>query len=313
MAGRGVSAAADWRALAALMERPEGVGASDELLAAPALGWLAAALRPRAILRLGHGHGAALAALARAAERVPGAVCLAAPLDGEGPAAAAGQLAREHPEALRLVPDAAARARRDGGPGTGAPFGRRGRGGARPRRVARCAGARGAVAIDAPDAASSDRAWGALREAFGGCVPMAALGGVVVAAPGGAEEGPLGEALRDPAALSALLGRMGRALLAQALSEGPEAGEDTARDRAMAAEREAEALRERLAEEARRRVDDDASLARAMAERERELHHARGRLRDMEKETQRLSEELEARFREIAALTEAPAEDRAAS
>ena len=330
MSGAEPLSAAQWRAVAALLELPDGVAASDELSAAPALAWLVDALRPRTVLRLGLGQGAALAVLARAAERAPGTACLALPAREGEPEAAAARVARDHPDALRLVADAAEARRAIGDAGAGLLSLGAGAGAAALAAWREVLAPAGAVSIDAPDARAADRAWGALREALGSEVPAAALGGVVVAAPGALPDGALATALRDPAGLSALLGRMGRALLAQAragevapdeaalredlararaLAEALQAEGDAARDRALAAMREAEALRERAAEEARRRSADDAALARALAERERELHHARSRLRDMEKEARRLSEELDARFHEIAALTSAPAEE----
>ena len=301
------------RTLAAAAEPLDGFGASDEPLAAPALGWIVATLAPRAVLRVGLGEGACLAALARAAARLaPEPPCLALAGAAEEPGAGVERAARAGGGSARVLGDATEARAALGAGGAGLLSLGAGVDAATVLRTWRDALAPGAaVAIDAPDGAALDRAWEALRGAFGPDASAASLGGAVVAVPDGA--GALGAVLGDAsisAPLSALLERLGRGLVARAPIRDGRGDEDgaldaagRAGDRALAAEREAEALRRVAAEASRRRADDDAALARAMAERERELHHARSRLRDMEKEERRLKAELEERFREIAALT----------
>ena len=313
------------RALAGLMEPPEAQGDPAEIAAGPALAWLVGVLRPRSVVRLGTGGGAALGALARAAERLGGPVrILGVPL-GEGePGAEARRVARERSELVRLAPGARA-AREEAG--EVALLSARS-GDAVPSlgewRDALAPG--GAVAIDAPDAEAAERATAALGDAFGDDVPRAVLGGLVLALPGAAPPAALGAILADAAVaapLSALLGRLGRAARAEASRgafEGTEAlrgalrrAEDRAdarlgalteaQKRAVAALREAEALRREAERLARERAADDAAIARSVAGRERELHEARSRIASLEAETQRLERELAARFDEIALLT----------
>ncbi len=313
------------RAFAALMGPPGAPGGPDELAAAPALAWLAGACRPRRVVRLGTGGGAALAALARAAERLgAGARVLGVPCREGEPGAEARGVAREHGEVLRLAPGGRAAREQAGevgllslGAAAGLPALRAWR-----ERLA----PDGVVAIDAPDGEAMARAMDGLGEALGDGVRRAALGGLAVALPGAAPCAGLAAALDDAAVaapLSAMLGRLGRALRAEARADAPveapdlrealRRAEDLAdsrlvaatqsQGRALAAMRQAEALREEADRLARRRGEDDASVARAMAERERELHEARRRAAALEAQVERLDRQLAARFEEIALLT----------
>ena len=303
------------------MEPVEAVGAAPaELVPIPALRWLAGALRPRMAVRLGLGGGAALAALARAAEGIGApAPCVGVPC-GEGePGAAARAVARDRGEVVRL-------ADRGERPPEGVDLLSVAAGEAAALDAWRGALAPGAaVAIDAPDAAAAEVAAAALAHAFGPEAPVVVLGGLAVALPGGAPPAERAWALGSGprgAALSALLGRLGRAMAAEAartgggggapaealrraedLADARLAGLVEARGRALAAVRRAEALREEADAMRRSQAARDGALAHAAAVRERALETARSRVAALEAEVARLRGELAQRFEEIALLT----------
>jgi hypothetical protein len=279
------------RALAALLDRPEGAGA--DLAAAPALAWLLGVAGGPAV-RVGLATGGPLGALARAAERSATVVVGA----GE-PGAEALAVARAHPEAVRL-----------GGGVEGvrllsvasaddfAPW-----------REALAPGA--AVALDGP-----------------GELPGASavrLGPLTVAVPDGT--GPVARALAEPAVvapLGALLAAMGRGLAAAALpaGDGPALAEarrlaedrlallGAAQDRALAALTAASDAEARADREAARREAEMAAIARATAARERDLRLAHERIAALDAELDAARRSIAERFEEIAMLTQDRMADR---
>lgn len=311
--------------LASLLERPGVGGAPADLGAVPALRWLMGVVRPQRIARVGLDGGAALDALVRGAERLgPETSVLAAPWSEGEPGVEARHVALRHAGAVRLVEGVGA-ARAEAGQATLDLLSLAAGDG--PAALAEWRGALapgGVVALDAP---VGPTAVAALSEALGPGTAVVALGGVAMAVlgVGDARLSALAHVVDDAsvsAPLSALLGRLGRALLAEARSstepqDDPHEALRRARDaagsrlaevtraqgQALAALREAEALRGTLDRLAREREEEAVVVRRVLAERERELHEARRRVAELEAQAQQLSGRLDERFAEIAVLT----------
>ena len=285
-------APAPLRTLAALL-RP---GAPAEW---PALVWLSAAAGQGLAARIGLRSGAALAALAAAAERGgAGSRVLAVPLAGGEPGPAARAVLEEHPEVVELAGEVrGARLLSAHAPEVLKEF-------------LPVLAPGGVVAVDGP-------AEGPLRAMLGARAPVAALGPITVGVPDG--RGALGEVLNDPAVagpLGAVLGLMGRmagpgdespglgALAdARGLAEARLAELGEAQGRTLAAMREADAARAEALRAASRRDVESAAIAEATAAREVRLREAGERIAALEAEVLQLRRSLDERFGEIAVLT----------
>lgn len=268
------------RDLAALLEPP----------VVPVPGWLAAALGPGPMVRVGLGDGSVLAAMARAAERAgSGASVLAAPWGAGDPGPDARAAAACHPDAIRLVEGMGA-ARRTVAPGS-----------ARLVWLASADALPEWVATMHPEGALVLDGEGrdALREALGPGAAVVRLGGATVGVPTGG--GPLA-ALSDPA----ITGPLDAVLsgLAGVPAAGPDPALGAARARTLAAIREAGAAREELGRLARRHDAEGTSLLAAAEAREARLSQALARIAQLEAEARGLRRSLEERFEEIAVLTQ---------